>query len=72
MPGYFVDHGASVLKIGRVGQKGACVSRKILEISVVIAGADHSVLERLFSKPTVEGQNILSVISGVHEIAGMY
>jgi hypothetical protein len=46
--------------------------RGILEISVVIAGAYNDMLERLFSKPTVEGQDIPWVIPRVHKIASMH
>jgi hypothetical protein len=30
------------------------------------------VFERLLSKPTIEGQNILRIVPRVHEIAGMH
>jgi hypothetical protein len=38
----------------------------------VIAGAYNDMLERLFSKPTVEGQDIPWVIPRVHKIASMH
>jgi hypothetical protein len=46
--------------------------REVLEIPVVIAGADHAVFERLRSKPAIEGPNILRIIPRVHKIAGMH
>ena len=69
--GDVVDRDAGVLKIDRISQNGAGFLRGILEISVVIAGAHNDMLERLFSKPTVEGQNILWAIARVHKIASV-
>jgi hypothetical protein len=67
-----VDRDASVLKIDRIAEKEAGFMRGVLEIPVVIAGADHAVFERLFSQPTIERQDIPRIIPRVHEIAGMH
>jgi hypothetical protein len=56
----------------RIGEKGAGFLRGILEISVVIASANNDVFERLFSKPAIEGPNILWIIPRVHKIARMH
>jgi hypothetical protein len=44
----------------------------ILEIPIVIAGADHAVFERVRSKPTIEGPDIFWIIPRVHKIASMH
>jgi hypothetical protein len=44
----------------------------VLEITVVIAGADYSVFERLPSEPAIKGQKILRIIPRIHEITGMH
>lgn len=66
-----IDRDASVLKIGRIGEKGAGIFRGIFEISVMIAGAYDLVPKRLLSKPIIERPDILQIISGVHKVAGM-
>src|ERR1035441_1303873 len=66
--GDIFDHHARVLKIDRISKKGAGFLGGVLEISVVIAGAYYIVLERLFSKPTIEGPNILRIVPRVHKI----
>src|ERR1039458_3883337 len=70
--GDMVDRDASVLKVDRIGEKGAGFLRGVLEIPVVIAGADHAVLERVRSKPAIEGPDILWIIPRVHKIASMH
>ena len=66
-----VHRHTGVLQVDRIRKKRSSLLRSRFEVPVVISAADHPMLEGLVSKPSIERQDLLYVVPGVHKVAGM-
>src|ERR1035437_1846977 len=64
-----VHRHTGVLQVDRIRKKRSSLLRSRFEVPVVISAADHPMLEGLVSKPSIERQDLLYVVPGVHKVA---